>query len=71
MADNFFNTQMYNIVFKKRLTVSRLHIFLGILSLRIWSNDHREVNERMNEVLRIEWRGMALSARCMVGVWHY
>ena len=51
-------------LFLNRLIVSLLHVFLGILSPRIWPNDHREVNERMKEVLMMEWH-------VMVGVWHY
>ena len=49
-------------LFLNRLIVSLLHVFLGILSPRIWPNDHREVNERMKEVLMMEWHGMVLSA---------
>ena len=52
---NFFDKQIYNIFSKNRLIVSLLHVFLGILSPRIWHNDHREVNERMKEVLMMEW----------------
>ena len=48
--------QIYNSFFQKnRLIVSLLHVFLGILSPQIWLNDHREVNERMKEVLMMEW----------------
>ena len=47
---------------KIRLIVSLLHIFLGILSPRMWPNGHREVKDRMKELLRMEWRGMAFSA---------
>ena len=47
---------------KNRLIVSLLHVFLGFLSPRKWPDDHREVNERMKEVLRMECHGMALSA---------
>ena len=48
--------QIYNSFFQKnRLIVSLLHVFLGILSPRIWHNDHREENERMKEVLMMEW----------------
>ena len=50
------------IVFFNRLIVSLLHVFLDILSPRIWPNDHREVNERMKEVLMMEWHGMVLNA---------
>ena len=58
-----FLINKFIIVFSKnRLIVSLLHVFLGILSPRIWPNDHREVNERMKEVLMMEWHGMALSA---------
>ena len=41
---------------KNRLIVSHLHVFLGILSPRIWPNGRREVNERMKEVLRMDDR---------------
>ena len=60
----FCYKQIYNVFFSQenRLIVSLLHVFLGILSPRIWPNDHRGVNERMKEVLRMEWHGMALSA---------
>ena len=60
----FFDKQIYNSFFfrKKRLIVSLLHVFLGILPPRIWPNDHREVNERMKEVLMMEWHGIVLSA---------
>ena len=51
----FFDKQIYNSFFLNRLIVSLLHVFLGILSPRIWHNDHREVNERMKEVLMMEW----------------
>ena len=58
-----FLINKFRIVFSKnRLIVSLLHVFLGILSPRIWPNDYREVNERMKEVLMMEWPGMALSA---------
>ena len=51
-----FGKQIYNSFFlQKRLIVSLLHVFLGIISPQIWPNDHREVNERMKEVLMIEW----------------
>ena len=40
---------------KSKLIVLLLHVFLGILSPRIWHNDDREVNERMKEVLMMEW----------------
>ena len=42
------------------LIVSLVHVFLGIISPRIWPNDHREVNERMNEVLMMEWHGFGV-----------
>ena len=59
-----FYKQIYNSFFSKKnmLIISLLHVFLGIQSPRIWSNNHREVNERMKEVVRMEWHGMALSA---------
>ena len=41
---------------------SLLHVFLDILSPRIWPNDHRAVNERMKEVLMMEYHEMGLSA---------
>ena len=60
----FFDKQIYNIYFSKknRLIVSLIHVFLGIISPRIWPNDHREVKERMKDVLMMEWHGMVLSA---------
>ena len=60
----FFDKQIYNSFFsqKNRLIVSLVHVFLGILSPRIWPNDHREVKERIKEVQMMEWHGMALSA---------
>ena len=59
----FCDKQIYNRFFpKNRLIVSLLHVFLGILSPQIWPSDHIEVNERMKEVLRMEWCGLALSA---------
>ena len=62
----FFDKQIYNSFFQKnRLIVSLLHVFLGILSPQIWLNDHREVNERMKEVLMMEWLCVQV-----VGVWH-
>ena len=57
-GSNFFLMNKFIIVKKKkRLIVSLLHVFLGILSPRIWHNDHREVNERMKEVLMMAWNG--------------
>ena len=59
MADNFFINNFITVFLKaNRITFTR---FLGILSPRLWINGYREVNERMKEVLRMEWRGMALS----------
>ena len=51
----FFINKFIIVFFLNRLIVSLLHVFLGILSPRIWHNDHREVNERMKEVLLMEW----------------
>ena len=57
-ATVFINKFIIFFFSKKRLIVSLLHVFLCILSPRIWPTDHREVNERMKEVLRMKWRGM-------------
>ena len=61
-----FINKFISVFQKNRLIVSLLHIFLDILSPRIWPNDHKEVNERMKEVLMMEWFLMQV-----VGVWHY
>ena len=50
-----FLINKFILVKKNRLIVSLLHVFLDILSPHIWPNDHREVNERMKEVLMMEW----------------
>ena len=57
-----FFINKFVIFFFNKLIVSLLHVFLGIISPRIWHNDHREVTERMKEVLMMEWHGMVLSA---------
>ena len=60
MAGNFFQ---FIIVFflRNRLIVSLLHVIAAVHTYP-GPNDHREVNERMKEVLEMEWHGIALSA---------
>ena len=64
-ADFLINKFIIVFFQKNRLIVSLLHVFLGILSPQIWPKDHREVNERMKEVLMMEWHGMVFECKCL------